>query len=553
MTGLRHSWLAVLVACTTHSIPAVRFVNAPPVLAVNDRLDVPAQPEEREFFHDTYHYDGVFQRRLTRALELPRAQRARGVNALDEVPDSTWFTNRIGHRDLTPEQVRLGPLTTDSPELHKPWTIRSTKIGGTTIGFIIKDARGVKYLLKFDGREFPEVETGMHVIVNRLLWACGYNVPEDEIVYFRREDLVVAPDAVIKKPYGGDKGKLTDAEVDRELALVEHTADGQIRALASRWLDGKPLGGHPAEGVRGDDPNDLIPHQLRRDLRGAYSIFSWLDHVDVQEGNFLDMWTKDPATPNRHYVIHYMIDFGKSLGAMASIGFDLRRGHTYLIDLADMMKTFVTAGTIDRSWEHRAVPALPGVALFDAESYDPGSWHPDSPAYVPFLTADHIDKYWGATIVARFTPDQIRAAVDAARLSDPRSAAYLTKTLIARQHATALYWFARTNPLARISVESNALCFDDLPITTGFANVADTTRYTVTTYDDRARRLGSPMTFPAARSGRTCSPPLALSGATADYTIVRVDTIRSGKREPLYVHVARDTSATPRVIGIWRP
>jgi len=45
----------------------------------------------------------------------------------------------------------------------------------------------------------------------------------------------------------------------------------------SRLLEGKPIGGPPFTGTRPDDPNDRIPHEQRRDLRGLASIFAWLD------------------------------------------------------------------------------------------------------------------------------------------------------------------------------------------------------------------------------------------------------------------------------------
>ena len=35
--------------------------------------------------------------------------RAGNVNALDEVPDSSWFTNRLGRRPMTTEEIARGP------------------------------------------------------------------------------------------------------------------------------------------------------------------------------------------------------------------------------------------------------------------------------------------------------------------------------------------------------------------------------------------------------------------------------------------------------------
>src|SRR5690606_12234662 len=225
-----------------------------------------------------------FIRRVTRALEVPRPQRALGVNALDEVPDSTWFTNRIGVRELSLDELRRGPAEVGSPEPHLPWTVKSTKVGGAALGFIITDARGERYVLKFDRVGLPEMETGADAITSRILWAVGYNVPEDHVVYFRPEDLKLAPDAKIKDVFGNARPLLRD-ELERMLAGAEREPDGRLRGLASRMLDGTWLGGHPGEGVRADDPNDRIPHELRRDLRGAYAIFSWLDHVDRHEGH----------------------------------------------------------------------------------------------------------------------------------------------------------------------------------------------------------------------------------------------------------------------------
>ena len=127
----------------------------------------------------------------------------------------------------------------------------------------MKDARGEKFLLKFDPKGFPETETATQIIMGRLLWAIGYNVTDDYIAKVKKEDLILDPKAEVKDP-AGDSFPLDQTEFDTRLANVDVAKDGTMRALVSRYLDGKPLGGHPADGVRDDDPNDLIPHELRR-------------------------------------------------------------------------------------------------------------------------------------------------------------------------------------------------------------------------------------------------------------------------------------------------
>ncbi|HEX8112130.1 MAG TPA: hypothetical protein VF516_30565 [Kofleriaceae bacterium] len=546
----RWSAITALAACAgPPELPAARFANAPPVLAVDDRLDVPTPPAPREVFMDVYHWDGVVQRRIDRGLALLRPRRALGVNALDEVPDSTWFTNRIGMRDMTIDELVSGPLTLDSPEGHRPWIIQSAKPGNSDIGFIVRDARGLKFLIKFDPAGYPEQETATHVIVDKILWACGYNTTEDFLVHLRRDDLVLAPDASFSDVFG-DKHRLDAALVDQKLQLVERMADGRYRALASRWIDGKTLGGHPAEGTRDDDRNDRIPHELRRDLRGAHAFFAWLDHVDVQESNFLDAWIADRDNPRIHYVKHYLIDFGKSFGVMASTGHDPRRGHAYVIDLAALARSLVQFGLVERSWEGRSAPALRGVGLFEARTYDPGAWVPDYPVYVPLLLADRFDAFWASKILLRFTRSQLRALVETGQLSDPRAVEYVTDTLVARQRATAAYWFARVSPLDRFAVYRDRLCFDDLAVAYRFAAAA-TTRYDVRRYDRQAQPLGA-SDARGAPDGRLCVP-LALPATGDGYTMVRIATTRPGFTGATVVHIARDpASDAPRVIGIWR-
>jgi hypothetical protein len=548
--------LVFLVACTTSDVlPPVRFANAPAVTVVNDRRDVAAQPATRTHYPWLYNYNGAIQRRISRALEVPRPQRALGVNALDEVPDSTWFTNRIGVRDLRDDEIRNGPLSNDSPELHRPWTVKSSKVGGASLGFVMTDARGIKYLLKFDDLGSPELETGIDVLVNRLVWAAGFNVPEDQIVYFHDDDLVLSKDSVIKDSDGKVTGKLDRAELERRLATIDHGLDGRIRGLVSRWIEGKPVGGFPGEGVRHDDPNDVIPHELRRDLRGAYSLFAWVDHVDIHGGNFVDSWVTDPADPHRHYLRHYFIDFGRSLGAMAYLQLDRRRGHVYLLDVFSIARTLVTLGIVERDWEPRLT--VPGVGMFDAKTFDPGAWHPDWPTYLPLVTADRIDKFWGAKLVGRFTRAQIAAAVAAARFHDPAVATYIVDTLVARQRLTTNYWFARVNPLDHFEASDAGaqveLCFVDLAIANHLVSETSTAQR-LETYDWHTRPVATTIATPSA-NGRSCARiDAAPSSDDGGYTIVRVLTNRPGFSGETQVHLGRDPSTgAVRVIGIWRP
>ncbi|MBA3451495.1 MAG: hypothetical protein H0T42_00195, partial [Deltaproteobacteria bacterium] len=292
-------WLLItIVAATACAAPAagtIRFVNQPPIWRVDDKRPLDRKPAEREYNRTLYQIDGFAVRRLTRAMDFPSTGRALDVNSLDEVPDSSWFTNRIGVREVSLDELRRGPNIDDSPFKHLPWTITGAKVGGLSLGFVIEDASKAKYLLKFDVRERPEMETAAHIIGHRLLYACGYNVPQDHVGYITREDLVLSPKATAKNPLG-EKSPLTRENVDRGLETVFKTTDGRYRVMVSRFIEGTPIGPAAREGTRPDDPNDRIAHERRRTIRGQVPLFSWLNHTDIQEDNSLDSYVTEEGS-----------------------------------------------------------------------------------------------------------------------------------------------------------------------------------------------------------------------------------------------------------------
>jgi hypothetical protein len=542
--------LVLVVACASPRAHTVRFSNAPVVTAVSDHDDVPKAPKVRPFAKMTYHFHRNVVRTIDRRLGLRESERAVGVNAVDEVPDSTWFTNRIGVRDVAPDEIRNAGVHVGSPEAHLPWTIKSTKVGGVSVGFQIVDARGEKFILKFDLAGFPEMESAADAIVGRLLWAAGFNIAEDHVVYFRRSDLVLAPNAEIKDWFG-NKRRLTRAELDKLLARVDVEPDGRLRGLASKLIPGTVLGGHPDEGMRPDDPNDRVPHERRRENRGAKPIFSWLDHVDVKEDNTLDVYQSDSKARDRHFVRHYWIDYGKSLGVMASTARDPRRGHSYRFDISEMFASIGTAGLYRRSWETRTAPTFRGLGLYDVDTYNPGRWTPDMGSYLPFRLTDHVDGFWGAKIVMRFTREQMLAAIEAGRFSDSRTAQHVLEMMIARQRETGRYWFSRIAPLDRFVVDgTGAMSFEDLLLAYELAPVATSTRYQITTTDRHDRPIGSFIVAPDNR-GHVKTPAIRLATDGDNYTIVRIRTTRTGFDRSVWVHLARRDGGT-HVVGIWR-
>ncbi len=71
----------------------------------------------------------------------PSGLRAKNINTVDEVPDSSWFTNRIGTRPITAEEIARGPNVGAPPDPSK-WVLIREKTAGAHPGFTAMDAQG---------------------------------------------------------------------------------------------------------------------------------------------------------------------------------------------------------------------------------------------------------------------------------------------------------------------------------------------------------------------------------------------------------------------------
>lgn len=540
-------------ACTSGAslVGPMRFANEPIVWQVNDRKSV-AKPKSRTFIKELYFFDASFFRRMTLALEVRRPTRARDVNALGEVPDSTWFVNRIGKRALTVAAVSRGPNEYAGPDLSQPWRVTGLKTGGTSVGLVIKDARGIKYLIKFDPPTVPVVETAAHVVIQRLLWAAGYNVPHDSIVYVDRKQFGLDPGAKTKDA-GGRKRPLSKRDIDDAMGKVHKRKDGRIRVLASRFLSGVPLGGFVPEGTRSDDANDSIAHEQRRSLRGMYLLYAWLDQIDIKKDNTLDMWVTDPADPKVHYVMHYLVDFGKGLGGMNLMLPRPDSGFTYNFDIESLVRYLPLLGMSKRPWEGARYSGIPGVGRVNGEQFQPNKWRGVA-MYLPFLDRDPYDMLWATKIIMSFSTAHIRAAVQQGKFEDPRAVPYLTKTLVERQRKIGRYFLSRMNTADGFEARAQTVCFRDLLVAHGVATAAEaaSTSYLASTHDYSGRALGWQRTLKADKLGNLCAGPLTLGTSKNAYTILKLVARRGRARfAPVEVHLA-NRDGKLRVLGVNR-
>jgi hypothetical protein len=330
-----------------------------------------------------------------------------------------------------------------------------------TPGFRIRDARGEIYLLKFDPPQSPGMTIRAGVVANRILHACGYNVPEDHVVRFRREDLALGEEARIRQPGGGDVA-MTETNLDSLLGPPMNQA-GEWCALASKFLAGQPLGPFDYLGRRGDDPNDRINHQDRRELRGLKLICAWINHFDTKEQNSLDMYVEEDG---KRFVRHYLIDFASSLGS-GGYGPNPKLGYEFGGDLPAVTGKLLALGFHDDYWYRLQRPeGLPEIGYLEGTSWDASEWKPLVPNSA-FANLDARDAYWAVKIISAFTTAHLKAIVAEADYQDPRAAEYLVRTLAERRDRLARHWFDRVPPLDFFQREGAMIRFQDLGVERG--------------------------------------------------------------------------------------
>src|SRR5262245_61853104 len=119
LTVMLGAWLAVPVATTTP-----RFYSDDPI----DR-EPESQDASRAVPYDiTSMYEMVYNPFVT-ADYKPTGRRAMNLNTVDEVPDSSWFTNRLGTTALSLEDLARGPNRGLPPDPAR-WVVTRQKVAG---------------------------------------------------------------------------------------------------------------------------------------------------------------------------------------------------------------------------------------------------------------------------------------------------------------------------------------------------------------------------------------------------------------------------------------
>jgi hypothetical protein len=554
---LRAALLGVtLLGCAS----AAHFPLRAPLSVDDDQRPFAKAPAE---YYSPFAWDGanymVFHP-IARFFAVDPAGAAVNVNAFDEVPNSSWFENRMGTRELSADEIARGPCDEKMLDPNAPdgsWTIDKGKDNGANPGFRVNIEGLGKFMLKTDPETEPDRATGATAIAARIYHAVGYYSACDAVVYFRPSLLKLEPGLTVTNNQGS-KRPFDQARLDEILRQASHR-DGLVRMVASSWLPGKPIGPYRYEGTRKDDPNDVIPHEDRRELRGGRLVAAWLNHFDSREQNTMDVFLpldkKQKNGPG--FVRHYIIDMGDCFGSRWTVDAISRRlGSSYVFDAGHVAEDFVTLGSVRRPWE-RAQPTGGIFGYFSARDFEPEGWRGEYPNPA-FMRMTERDGAWMARILAGFSDDLVAAAVKVGKY-DTESERYLTETLLARRRAILRRYFAKLSPIAYVSADTRGVCGVDLARQSGIVpNEAMTFR----AYLYRGAELERPTVKPRFRP--TPAPGVCVDITHATFPdgtapdsperYVVVDITNGYAQGPLRVHLydlgERDGY---RVVGIERP
>lgn len=443
-------------------------------------------------------------------------RRSMSINTIDEVPDSSWFTNRIvSSTPMSVEQVAKGPDTGNGPVPGK-WTLVAGKSDGITPGFTILDSAGDRWFIKFDPPKWREMASGAEVAVTKLFHALGYNVPENHVTKLTRENLVIDNQATIMAADGGER-RLTDKDLNRLLRMAAQEPDASYRVTASKALSGKPVGPFLYAGTRADDPNDIVPHEHRRELRALRVFSAWTSHVDSKAINSLDTLVRQNG---RTIVRHHLIDFGSTLGSASIKPREYDEGHHYIFDPGQTAKGIAAFGFYIPSFHLIDYPDFPSVGHFSADHFDPPKWKPRVPNPA-FRRARPDDTFWAARRVMAFTDEMIRAAVRTGQYSNPAAEKHIADTLIARRDAIGRAWLTDVNPVIDPVLEaSGTLSFRNAAVIAGAAKAPASYQVTWSAFDNRtqtATPIGQPV---ATTRDEAIAPP---GVPTSAGSLVRVE------------------------------
>jgi len=473
--------------------------------------------------------------------------KALDVNTIDEVPDSSWFTNRIGARALSIDEAVRGPVTGPGPA-PGPMTVTRAKPSGVSAGFVLRDSAGETWFAQFDAPEYPEAASGATMVANTLFHAIGYWQTENQIAHLDATMLQIGERAVTETPSGKIR-RLDHDDLRKLLRRAARDKDGTYRMLVSRGIP-NGRGRFRYYGTRGDDPNDLVPHEHRRELRALKVFGAWTNLVDMKAKNTLDALV---TTNGRTVVRHYLQDVGSTFGTGALGPRDWDEGYETLYDGDAAMKRLVTFGLYLRPWQTAHYDEFPSIGRFEGDIFDPLTWTPRVPT-AALLNARSDDTFWAARRVMAFTDELIRAIVKTGQYSDPAAEKHLAEVLIKRRDKIGRAYLPGINPIVNPVFSGGTLSFANAAVDAGVA-AAPTGGYRAEWFRfDNATGTASPLGTSSTAGSTRLDAPAGLPSNEGTFVRVDVSAVNPPHpswRTPAKIYFVR-TGGTWKLVGLER-
>ena len=446
--------------------------------------------------------------------------RAKDINTIDEVPDSSWFTNRIGATMVTVDDIARGANRGEPPDPSR-WVILREKTSGAHPGFTARDAKGETFFLEFDPPYFAEGATGAVAVATKIFWALGYNQVESYLTTFDPKRIEFDPKATIRRPSGA-RTRFTQDDINAILERVARNSDGTYRVIAGRLIPGKILGGYHYEGTRPDDPNDVVPHEHRRSLRALRVFGAWTNLTDLKAQNTLDALVTENG---RSTVKHYLQDVGSTFGMCNDLyEWDLSWEYFYQADTT--MRRLFSFGFALSPWQTADYVEYPSVGKFEGDRFDPRLWRPQTPT-TAYMELRDDDAFWAARRVASFSDELIRAAVQTGKFSDPNAEKYLADVLIKRRDKIASIYLNAINPVVSPRLDANGrLTFENAAVAAGVASGPATYRASWSRFDNAT---GATQTISDTQSQTTMmEAPAGLPTTPGSFVAVNISIESAG-------------------------
>jgi len=407
---------------------------------------------------------------------------------------------------------------------------------------------GETWFLGFDHPEYPEAASAAVVIASKIFWALGYYQVELFVTSFDPAKTTIDPKATRKRP-SGERTPFTRSDMMEVLERAAPSADGTYRVAAGRLLPGKVLGGFRYAGTRPDDPNDIVPHEHRRELRALRVFGAWTNLTDLKAGNTLDTLITENG---RATIRHVLQDVGSTFGTANGVHeWDL--GWEYFYEPEPSRRRLFTFGFALSPWRTVPYTEYPSIGRFEGDRFDPRAWRPQTPT-TAYMEMRDDDAFWAARRVTAFSDDLIRAAVHTGQFSDPAAERHLAAALIKRRDAIGRAYLPAVNPIVDPQLRADGtLTFANAAVDSGFAEAPAGYRAEWKAFDNATGET-RPIAATDSRTTTLAAPPaigLTVPGGFIEVDIRADSEPHAAWRQPAHAFFRR-TDAGWKLVGFER-